>query len=86
MSVALIYSLISSSFPLPTYVFGFGKGNRCINFLLVIAPAVSAKKDNSLIYSIAIASVMSALITPTKTQASSFGTDVSYPSVNVLIF
>ena len=57
MSFSTTYWRISSIFPVPTNVLGFSIVTFCKNTLSVIAPAVSAKKRSSSMYSNANSSV-----------------------------
>ena len=71
MSLASMYWAISSSLPFPTKVVRLGASHFCVNFFIVIAPAVSARKSSSSRYSLARASFCSGVMSPTSTALSS---------------
>ena len=55
-SSASMYSRISSSLPVPTYVTELGPPTRCVKRFTVTAPAVSARNSSSSRYSFVFAS------------------------------
>ena len=76
-SQSSIYALISSSFPLPTYVTLDGPFTLCVNLFTVTAPAVSARNSSSSRYSFVFASPCCGVINPTSTAHSVFVSDIT---------
>ena len=76
-SLSLMYSLISSSLPLPTYDVEFGPPARCVNRFTVTAPAVSARNSSSSKYSLVLASSCCGVISPTSTALSAFASEIT---------